>query len=500
MEGTEEVEADLPNARRKEVEAIHTILRSENERLKKLCADLEEKHEASELQIKQQSMNYRHQLQQKEVEISHLKARQIALQDQLLKLQSAAQSVSSGAGGVPAAAASSSFGYGLSHHASGFHDDDMDFGDIISSQREINRLSNEVSRLESEVGHWRHIAQTSKAQGSVSSDQSDICKLQNIIKELKQNRSQEIDNHQHEMSVLQNAHQQKLTEITRRHREELSDYEDRIEELENLLQQGGPGIAGTDHSKTQEMQKTIQVLQAEKVESRKKIEELENKIKDLSKKLSSAENDRDVLRREQERLNVENRQILEECESLKLECSKLQPYSEKQSDTMTEKERMPQSLSVEEVFRLQQALSDAENEIKRLSNLNQDNNLAEDNLKLKMHVQVLEKENSLLNQEKEELHMSLSKLNNEYEVVKSTAARDVDLDSELCDLRRNLEAKEQELNQSITEKEILIAELEELDKQNQEATKHMILIKDQLSKQQNEGDNIYIITHLLPVL
>ncbi|XP_070334043.1 thyroid receptor-interacting protein 11 isoform X3 [Odocoileus virginianus] len=370
MEGTEEVEADLPNARRKEVEAIHTILRSENERLKKLCADLEEKHEASELQIKQQSLNYRHQLQQKEVEISHLKARQIALQDQLLKLQSAAQSVNSGAGGVPATTASSSFGYGLSHHASGFHDDDMDFGDIISSQREINRLSNEVSRLESEVGHWRHIAQTSKAQGSDSADQSEICKLQNIIKELKQNRSQEIDNHQHEMSVLQNAHQQKLAEITRRHREELSDYEDRIEELENLLQQ------------------------------------------------------------------------------------------------------------------------DAENEIKRLSNLNQDNNLAEDNLKLKMHVQILEKENSLLNQEKEELHMSLSKLNNEYEVVKSTAAKDVDLDSELCGLRRNLEAKEQELNQSITEKEILIAELEELDKQNQEATKHMILIKDQLSKQQNEGDNI----------
>nr|XP_033706597.1 thyroid receptor-interacting protein 11 isoform X3 [Tursiops truncatus] len=486
------VQAELPNARRKEVEAIHTILRSENERLKKLCTDLEEKHEASELQIKQQSMSYRNQLQQKEVEISHLKARQIALQDQLLKLQSAAQSVISGAGGVPATAASPSFSYGLSHHASAFHDDDMDFGDIISSQREINRLSNEVSRLESEVGHWRHIAQTSKAQGSDSSDQSEICKLQNIIKELKQNRSQEIDNHQHEMSVLQNAHQQKLTEITRRHREELSDYEERIEELENLLQEGGSGIAVTDHSKIHEMQKTIQVLQAEKVESTKKIEELENKIKGINKKLSSAENDRGVLKKEQERLSVENRQLLEECESLKLECSKLQPYAAKQSDTVTEKEIiLPHSSSVEEeVFRLQQALSDAENEIKRLSNLNQDNNLAEDNLKLKTHVQVLEKENSLLNQEKEELQISLSKLNNEYEVIKSTAARDMDLDSELCDLRRNLEAKEQELNQSITEKEILIAELEELDKQNQEATKHMILIKDQLSKQENEGDNV----------
>ena len=41
----------------------------QNERLKKLCTDLEEKHEASELQIKQQSMSYRNQLQQKEVKV-----------------------------------------------------------------------------------------------------------------------------------------------------------------------------------------------------------------------------------------------------------------------------------------------------------------------------------------------------------------------------------------------------------------------------------------------
>lgn len=72
---------------------------------------------------------------------------------------------------------------------------------------------------------------------------------------------------------------------------------------------------------------------------------------------------------------------------------------------------------------------------------------------------------------KEELHISLLKLNNEYEEIKSTTVRDMDLDSKLHDLRLNLEAKEQELNQSITEKEVLIAELEELDKQNQEATK-----------------------------
>lgn len=72
---------------------------------------------------------------------------------------------------------------------------------------------------------------------------------------------------------------------------------------------------------------------------------------------------------------------------------------------------------------------------------------------------------------KEELQTSLLKLNSEYEIIKRATVRDMNLDSELRDLRLNLEAKEQELNQSIAEKEILIAELEELDKQNQEATK-----------------------------
>lgn len=488
MEGTEDVPVDFSSSGREENEATHSVLRSENERLKKLYTDLEEKHEASELQIKQQSASYRTQLQQKEEEVSHLKARQIALQDELRRLQSAAQSVHSGSGGVPTATASPSFSYGVSPHVPAFREDDMDFGDMISSQQEINRLSNEVSRLESELGHWKHIAQV---QGTQSSDQIEICKLQNIIKELKQNRSQEIDDHQQEISALQNVHQQKLTEIAHRHREELSDYEERIEELEKLLQQGGSGVTVTDHSKMYDMQNTIHSLQMEKVESTKKIEELEDKIKEIYERLSSAEHDQEVWKRERERLEVEKRQMTEQCERLKLECSKLQPLALGQRDIVTEEERtLPQSSSVAEVLRLQQALTDAENEIMRLSSLNQDNSLAEDNQKLQTCVQILEREKSLLSQEKEELQISLSKLNNEYEAIKSTATRDIDLFSQVRDLKLNLEVKEQELNQSIHENEILTAELEELDKQNQEATKHVILIKDQLSKQQSEGDSV----------
>lgn len=54
---------------------------------------------------------------------------------------------------------------------------------------------------------------------------------------------------------------------------------------------------------------------------------------------------------------------------------------------------------MEKVFREEQALSDTGNEIMRLWSLNQYNSLIDDSLKLEQ-VQVLEKENSLLSQEK----------------------------------------------------------------------------------------------------
>ncbi|KAM5163013.1 thyroid receptor-interacting protein 11-like [Callospermophilus lateralis] len=320
-------EAALHHCWEEEMETTDSTLRCENERLKKDCTDLEEKHEASELQINHQSVSYQYQLQQKEVEISrHLKARQIVLQNQVFQLQAAAQWVPSGAGGVPTTTALAPFGSGISSHFSAFRDDDMDFSDIILSRQETSRLSIKVARYEPEVGHSRQIAE---AQGKYHSDTSEICKKGKIL---------------------------------------------------------------------------------------------------------------------------------------------------------------PQSSAVEEVFRLKQALADAEKEIKRLNGLNQDNRLAEDNLKLKMHVEALEKEKSSLSQEKEELQMSLSKLSCDHQVMKNRASTDMNLNVRLLDLQVHLKAKEEELNETINEEKMLIAELEELDHPNQEATKHMILIKDELSKQQNEGD------------
>ncbi|NXC24103.1 TRIPB protein, partial [Campylorhamphus procurvoides] len=485
LEGAEEVgdaatELHVSNSRLREIESINAAQKFENDRLKKVCNDLEEKHEAAELQIKQLSLEYRNQLQQKEVEISHLKARQNALQEQLQKVQTAAQTAQLGAGVLPPATASASYVPGV-RPSSGFEGDDMDFGDIIWSQQEINRLSNEVSRLESEVDHWKQIAVSSKVQGTNDTEQSEICKLQNIIKELKQNLSQEIDEHQHELSVLQDAHRQKLVEISRRHREELSEYEERIEELENRLQQDGVSVDAQDDSKITEQKKNAQSLQGGREEELQVVKDLEDEIRKLNHKLSSAKAENKNLLKEQEVAKLEKIQLAQDYEKLKYELSVLQGSVAEQDSLLNEEKKLQSKTTLpQDVVRLQQALSEAENEIARLSSLNQ-NILSQ----LSVHtseVDIISYHTMAFCAEE------LTSAQHKHENILSSNTEDQN--SELNQLRQDLERKEHELDESIAERETLIAELEELDKQNQEATQHMITLKEQLSKQHTETDSI----------
>ncbi|KAJ7345113.1 hypothetical protein JRQ81_001063 [Phrynocephalus forsythii] len=439
----------IANTGLRDAENILTTLKSENERLKKVCNDLEEKHEAAELQIKQQSIEYRNQLQQKEVEISHLKARQNTLQEQLQKVQSAAQSSQLGPAVSPSTSTSASFVPMVRHSPSGFQSDDMDFGDVIWSQQEINRLSNEVSRLESEVDHWKQMTQFSRLEGANNTDQNEICKLQNIIKELKQKLSQEIDEHQHELSVLQDAHRQKLAEISRRHREELVEYEKRIEELEEEVQKAG----GTfDSSSEQDLQNSVSDPMASL------LKDMQDKVKSLSQELSSAAEEKDLLMKELELVKRGNAELEQEYERLKSEFSKLQTsVLEEQADLNLQQmiaKNSAESLQTE-LLRLQQALLDAENEITRLKRLDEEG---------------FQKEEGVVQSKGETVHVSPEGEN-----------------MELSWLREALEKKEQELDESIVEKETLMAELEELDKQNQEATQHMIVLKEHLAKQSAEA-------------
>uniref|UniRef100_A0A8U8C1N0 Uncharacterized protein n=1 Tax=Geospiza parvula TaxID=87175 RepID=A0A8U8C1N0_GEOPR len=425
--------------------------REGNDRLKKVCSDLEEKHEAAELQIKQLSIEYRSQLQQKEVEISHLKARQNALQEQLQKVQTAAQTAQLGAGVLPAATASASYVAEV-RHSSGFEGDDMDFGDIIWSQQEINRLSNEVSRLESEVDHWKQIA-SSKVQGTNDAEQSEICKLQNVVKELKQNLSQEIDEHQHELSVLQDAHRQKLSCVNMR------------SELKNLR---------IGYSK---VSVTICILfyfmwNGGQVEELQVVKDLEEEIRKLNHKLSSAKAENKNLLKEQEFDKLEKIQIAQDYEKLKSDFDALQRSVAEQDALLKEQRQLQSKTSLpQDVVSLQQALLEAENEIARLSSLNQ----------VKQFLNwffLFFPTFAFLHKYAQHKHENILSSNTE------------DHNSEINQLRQDLKRKEHELDESVAERETLIAELEELDKQNQEATQHMITLKEQLSKKHTETDSI----------
>ncbi|NWW22268.1 TRIPB protein, partial [Falcunculus frontatus] len=485
LEGAEEVgELHVSNSRLREIESINAAQKFENDRLKKVCSDLEEKHEAAELQIKQLSVEYRNQLQQKEVEISHLKARQNALQEQLQKVQTAAQTAQLGV--LPAATASASYVPEV-RHSSGFEGDDMDFGDIIWSQQEINRLSNEVSRLESEVDHWKQIAVSSKMQGTNDAEQSEICKLQNVVKELKQNLSQEIDEHQHELSVLQDAHRQKLVEISRRHREELREYEERIEELENRLQQDGVSTDAMDDSKVTEQKKNPQSLVGGKVEELQIVKDLEDEIRKLNHELSSAKAENKNLLKEQEFAKLEKIQIAQDYEKLKSDFSVLQRSVADQDALLKEQKQLQSKTSLpQDVVRLQQALLEAENEIARLSGLNQGGSCIYNSLSqlsiLTSQVDITFYHTMAFCAEE------LTSAQHKHENILSSNTEDQN--SEINQLRQDLERKEHELDESVAERETLIAELEELDKQNQEATQHMITLKEQLSNQRTETDNI----------
>ncbi|XP_013887951.1 thyroid receptor-interacting protein 11, partial [Austrofundulus limnaeus] len=200
LEGVEEVgdaatQLHVSNSKLADVEAAFTAQKSECDRLKRLYAELEEKLEAAEIQNKQQSAEYRSLLQQKDVEISHLKARQSGLQEEVQKFQQSAQSASSSPAVLPVSTSSltstSSVSSAFLSHASGshLHSDDIDISDVLWSQQEINRLSSEVLRLEAELAHWRRMSQASTATGTAAGDQGEILKLQKIIKELRDEMS-----------------------------------------------------------------------------------------------------------------------------------------------------------------------------------------------------------------------------------------------------------------------------------------------------------------------
>nr|XP_046268364.1 thyroid receptor-interacting protein 11 [Scatophagus argus] len=492
LEGVEEVgdaatELQVSNSRLAELEAAFATQKSESDRLRTLHAELEEKLEASEIQIKRQSGEYRTLLQQKDVEISHLKARQSGLQEEVQKLQQSAQSASAGPALLPITTTSStttsssvsSFLSRPSGSHQGFHGDEMDLSDVIWSQQEINRLSTEVTRLEAEVAHWRRISQTSAAAGAGNGDQGEILKLQRTITDLREEMSREVDEHQHELAALQDAHRQKMADITRRHRDELAEYEERIEELEEQIQSGGvQATSPADAAKLLELQKTINSLQEAANQQEKQLAELSASLEEEQRKQAS-------LQLEKDEAQEENAGLLQNYTRLQASVSELQARVQEQEGKALQKAQLDHEIQV-----LRKNLAASEKEIERLNSLAAAGPKEEvehaDILELNTIIGTLRQEKDVLEQEKLNLQERLKIA--EEEIVSNNAAK-CDESESVEHLKAEMERREKALRNTEEERDTLMSELEELDRQNQEATQHMISVKEQLSGQLKKSES-----------
>ncbi|XP_038074258.1 thyroid receptor-interacting protein 11-like isoform X2 [Patiria miniata] len=338
-EGTEEVsdqgtELKIAQDKIRELEGLVIAQRSENERLKILNHELSDKAEASELQINTISQQYRGVLQEKHDELTALKQQQHALEDMQQSMLVANTTAGPPSASITHSTSTSSLTGSL------VSADQHDFGDVISSQHEINRLSNEVSRLRSECEHWRQMAslttQGEKAgpmfeigldKDSASSPSAEeILQLKTRIKELEHDLSHEIDESQRELSALQDAHSQKQATISRRHKQEIEDYTRRIEQLEQVLQSG----------ETSPTSPPTTPVHTPATPPSKEAGDLQNKVKELQEALKKSQRNFNHLDESCKRLRVE----LEQVKQVEKEKSKTAEILKKQVEALkAEKEK-----------------------------------------------------------------------------------------------------------------------------------------------------------------
>ncbi|KAL3873668.1 hypothetical protein ACJMK2_036761 [Sinanodonta woodiana] len=310
-EGTEEVsdhatELQLAKEKINELEFVCETQKTENERQKKLIQELEVKAEASELQIKSISSQYRTVLEEREQELKALKKQQ----HEFLEHQTKTSVFLSPSDEHPDSEAELYSGF----DGSGYHGDEHDFGDNINLQHEVNRLRTEVQRLQGECRHWKNLAKNkTTGQHAVHEDGDqlgDHSELQRRNKELEENLEREKEQRQQELSSLQDVHSQKLAALHKKHKQEIRDLK---KELVNLKQQPGdkeitsPG----DHDSQQrekenqdlkllveKLKEEITSFQHERSTHLQKIEELEKHLSDSKGEIAKLLEDHDQVSRD----------------------------------------------------------------------------------------------------------------------------------------------------------------------------------------------------------
>lgn len=316
-EGTQEVSdhaTELRIAQEKNAECQNTIsiIKTENEHLKRLNHELEEKAESAELQINTISRQYRQMLEESEKKINELKHSH----EELLQQQRAAFAHQDSHDGRSPTSTKEGHPLGFEHGQ--FSSDGLDFGDNISMQHEINRLMSEVKRLKAENKHWR--STNGSKEGKVPEVENQHVALQDTIQELKEQLRHEKEHHQQETILLQDMQSQKITAMHKKFKAEVAQYKDKVRELEQSAGQDG-NLAELE-AKLEELQKDHDALIAEKSKTDSLLQQCQQQLQERDKELSTLrlENEKqknintslEILEAEREQVALESEHMLSE--------------------------------------------------------------------------------------------------------------------------------------------------------------------------------------------
>ncbi|KAK6181040.1 hypothetical protein SNE40_008983 [Patella caerulea] len=323
-EGTEEIsdpttELQLAREKLQTADTLNNAIRQENEKLKRVNRELEEKAESAEIQINNISREYRILLEEKEKENKELKKKQ----HELLDFQ-AKSALSVHDSSVPHTTSSPHRTSNTRIQTGGFHEDDQDLGDSIRLQHEVNGLRQDVQRLRAECQHWRSVA--GQLSGNQSTEEqnkhTESLQLKDRIQELQNQLIQEKDHHQHEVISLQDVHREKLSSIKKTYKQDLARLEEKLSELQDST--SNHGDSSTDlHSLTQAKQS----LEEENKEMKKRIESMSVELEKFNNEMKVNETQSQTLQSTVKDLEEEKKKYeveLVQLRQAKQEASKLQ--------------------------------------------------------------------------------------------------------------------------------------------------------------------------------
>ncbi|XP_059162173.1 thyroid receptor-interacting protein 11-like [Physella acuta] len=348
-EGTEEVsdpttELQLAKDKIQQLDSTLSSLKHENERLKRINKDLEEKAEASELQINAISSQYRAVLETREKEINSLKHQYQELLEQHARTTALSPPPDGGAlENSPGPSQSNSWtspaldGHDFASLNYDGDEGDWDFDDSIRLQKDNNNLRTELQRLQVQVKHWKSVAgQLGQHAGQTNDQQAasaEILDLQHRAKNYEAELAKKTEELQQQATSLHEHHRQKVSTLKLKHQAELDAVRQQLSALEQQLVDAGDGVSGSQRSgsgtlpesdrldhvekqvelqrqlaeSVQEKEKYYKAqlhLQGELAELQQEVETLQNQVTQLSGHLKESESQRAIV--DQQLVAVQN--------------------------------------------------------------------------------------------------------------------------------------------------------------------------------------------------